>query len=142
MAPLVVRAKTLGKRLKHQFPDISYIETHVPTLAGQLGERLGYSDFGSQYRNFDRGSRTRKDLLESLLNRKVSDSKNSANSAIELPHLAISSKDIDSIVQSVETFHAFMCAWLGAMKVMNRLQKPPMFMQDKPGWVYTLGQFK
>lgn len=140
MAPLVVRAKTLGKRLKHQFPDISYIETHVPTLAGQLGQTLGYSDFGSQYRNFDRGSRTRKDLLESLSSLKVSNSKNSANSAIELPHLAISSIQIDSIVQSVETFHAFLCAWLGTMKVLNRLQNPPMFMQDRPGWVYTLGQ--
>ena len=131
LAPLVVRARTLQRRLRAEFPEVSLRETHVPFLLSQLRELFDGEDWVRGYRNFERGFDLRAEILSELASRKTAE---------RFPELAIqiSEDAIDTVAASVEGFHAFMA---GAMAVWSSRgiarAKTPYFTQNA-GWVELL----
>lgn len=125
LAPLVVRARTLQRRLRAIYPKLSLRETNIPILVAQLGTLLDGDDWGLQYRSFERGKKVRKRILSAL-----------GSGAI--PQLAIKFKqtrDEELITSTVEAFHAFMAACMGVWRQRGYALPPTPFFEEHPGWV-------
>ena len=128
LAPLVVRARTLQRRLRAVYPKLILRETNIPILVSQLGTLLDGDDWGLQYRSFERGRKIRSKILTSL-----------ATGAI--PQLTIKfndPRDEKLILNSVEAFHAFMTACMAAWRQRGYALPPTPFFEEHPGWVHLI----
>ncbi len=124
LAPLVVRARTLQRRLRAIYPGLNLRETNIPIIASQLGTILDGDDWGVRYRSFEHGRKVRSRILSSLMVGTI------APLTIEVPKEAVS-----QIVASVEVFHAFMAACMGVWRTKGYASPPSPFFEENPGWV-------
>lgn len=131
LAPLVVRAKTLQRRLRMDLPEVKLKETNVPFLLKQLEGLLDREGWSGNYRNFERGYDVRCEVLSELAAKRTS--------ALR-PRISIQVNEeaIDSIASSVESFHAFMAAAMAiwSQKGMAKARTP--YFQENLGWVDLL----
>lgn len=120
MAPIVVRAKTLQRRLNGLVPPIELKETLVAPSLRQIGESIGLGqDVLMAYRAFGVGRENRELIVERLYR----------ESKVSLNHL-------DLIASSMENFHAFITALVAAYYLEGHCEAAPnSFMLDQ-GWVF------
>jgi hypothetical protein len=131
LAPLVVRARTLQRRLRAVLPDIILKETNVPFLLSQLQKLLDGSDWVRGYRNFENGFDLRAEILSEVASRKVSE---------RAPALSIQiSEDmIDEIAAGVETFHAFLASAMALWSFRGLANAKTPYFSGNAGWVDLL----
>lgn len=124
MAPLVIRARTLQRRLRAVYPKLKLYETNVPILLAQLGLLYDGDDWGVRYRNFEHGRKTRDMILNSL-------------TGTRLPQLTfeLAPEARAMISSSVEGFHAFMTAAMAVWRLRGLALPPTPFFEEQPGWV-------
>ena len=131
-APLVVRARTLQKRLAAAVPQTRLLETSVPHVLAMLEPWLALEHSPKQasnfklseaYRSFEDGMEWRWEVTARL-------------EALEL--LGRSSDELkEQLAHSVEVFHAFMCGWMAALEAQGLTASPPAHWLDGEGWVHT-----
>ena len=119
LAPLVARAKTLQRRLRSLDEALTLRETHIHLALKHLNDRLGaYQDDVLGYRSFGIGKGCRGRLVERFF----------ANKWDDLNHL-------DECASSVENFHAFIAAFVGALDLDKMTTQPPNALFSEQGWV-------
>lgn len=121
LAPLVTRAQVLKKRLHAERPHVSLLETSVKMVLSTMAQPWGYQEtITSQYRNFERGRKTRDAIVTKMLAAVASDRPG----------------DLVSLVsQSVETFHAFLSGWIAVLNRLGQTTTKPETFTDTEGWV-------
>jgi hypothetical protein len=123
LAPLVARARTLQRRLNALAPALELKETSVAhALAALTGPLELPATTALDYRSFEVGRDRREDVLDRLL----------ATGWLEEGE----SGEEDEIVGSVETFHAFLSALVGALHRAGRTGDRPKGFVDGEGWVH------
>ncbi len=127
LAPLVVRAKTLHRRLRSLSPTLKFMETNVPLLLSQLQVIFGTKDWSTKYRSFELGLRKRHEIVSGL-----------TGSPQKPLSIRVVQHDVDTVSQSVETFHAFLAAAMAAWEMSGIAQKPTQAFRDTSGWVQLL----
>lgn len=132
LAPLVVRARTLQRRLRALMPEIELKETHIPFLVRQLESLFIQDGWASSYRGFEKGAKVRRDILLGL----CEDSKSQLDGRLRI---SIDGSFVDEIAASVELFQAFMAAAMAvwAAKGLSRVRTP--YFRENAGWVELLG---
>jgi hypothetical protein len=123
MAPLVIRAKTLQRRLQAYSTDVPLRETNIPLLLEVLGRHFDVSDWPLTYRNFERGVSVRTAILKRILTLE------------SVRALSISEKQLVSLARSVETFHAFMASFMALWYIKEKGIKEPALTPLVGGWV-------
>lgn len=120
-APLVVRARTLQRRLAQAMPGLAVEETSIPDVVDglALSGDAGAPD-QSHYRSFEYGLQTRLAILARL------------DASGEL---VTSTEDRAVIAASVETFHAAMSGWVSALAQVGRTLPRPETWIASEGWV-------
>jgi hypothetical protein len=131
LAPLVVRAKTLQRRLRMDLPQIDLRETHVPFLLKQLEVTFDRPGWSTNYRNFEAGFETRCEVLSEIAAKRT---------AKVMPKLNINLTEdaIDSVAASVESFHAFMAAAMAHWSQIGLARDRTPYFQENLGWVDLL----
>ena len=140
LAPLVVRARTLQRRLRAAMPELELRETNVPFLLRQLERLHGQKDWVRGYRAFEQGYRTRMEILKCLTQ---------APSRADAKPFGVKLDDdsMNQIAISVESFHAFMTAAMALWASFGHAKERSDYFAGNPGWVELLdisraGQFE
>ncbi len=131
LAPLVVRAKTLQRRLRMVLPEVMLRETNVSFLLKQIENVLGGEGWSTGYRNFEKGFDLRCEILSQL------SSKRTLSLSPRLG-IAISEDAIDDIAGSVESFHAFMAGAMAVWAHKGMAREPTPYFKQNEGWVDLL----
>jgi hypothetical protein len=130
-APLVVRARTLQKRLAAAVPKTQLLETSVPHVLAQLEPWLALEltpkqangfKLADAYRSFEDGCEWRWEIIDRL-------------QALEVLG-KVSEEQKDLLSHSVEVFHAFICAWMAALQAQGLTAAPPSHWLEGEGWVH------
>lgn len=132
LAPLVVRARTLQRRLRDVLPQVVLRETHVPFLLRQLEGALDGNDWVKGYRGFEQGFQRRLEILSELSSRKIEAT--SRNLRIHIEDDAL-----EDIAGSVEVFQAFMSAAMAIWAVRGLSKPRTQYFAENVGWVELLG---
>ena len=127
LSPLVVRAKTLQRRLRSRFPDLNLRETIVPILIEQLQRSLAKTEWSKTYRSFETGGKVRRAVLTAI----------SSPSSGEF-FVNLTKNEIGEIAASVEGFHAFMAAAMAVWRHFGLAMDPANFFEASTGWVDLL----
>jgi hypothetical protein len=127
LAPLVVRARTLQRRLRTIMPQLMIRETNIPILLTQLADHFDGNDWGGRYRNFEVGSKTRREILAKI----------SGSDALDF-RIELTKDAVTEISSSVENFQAFMSAAMGAWRLRGLGMLPNSFFKSESGWVEIL----
>ena len=128
LAPLVVRARTLQRRLRSLYPEMKLRETHIPILLSQLATLFDRGAWANEFRNFENGRAIRDEIVGFL-----------AQSAHLPLRIEISQDARQSISQTVETFQAFLAAAMAAWRHVGLASTPtPFFEEQNEGWVDVL----
>lgn len=127
LAPLVVRAKTLQRRLKSSFVDFELSETNVPILLSQLAIIFDHEDWSKLYRNFERGNKVRREVLTLL-----------SNASDDRLRIEISQDALSDISSSVENFQAFMAAAMSIWRLRGLAMPRSAIFETQSGWVEVL----
>jgi len=124
MAPLVVRGKTLQRRLNSLAVPILLKETSVPHGLRFLVEALGLpQEYADQYRSFELGRFHRSEILESMFRKGW-----------------IALNEADTVEGSVENFNAFIAAFTAALLMDGCCLMPHTQFFEQQGWVYLPNQ--
>lgn len=131
LAPLVVRARTLQRRLRAAMPNLELRETNVPFLLRQLEGLHGQKEWVRGYRAFEHGFRTRLEILKHV------------TQALQRPDakdykIKVDDETISQIAMSVESFHAFMTAAMALWAVQGHAKERSDYFAGNPGWVELL----
>jgi len=131
LAPLVVRARTLQRRLRDVMPQVLLRETHVPFLLRQLEWATSGNDWVKGYRGFEGGFQRRLDILSELSSRKIESIS---------PSLRIRIEDdvLEDIAGSVEVFQAFMAAAMAIWAAKGLSRPRTQYFAENVGWVELL----
>ncbi len=129
-APLVVRARTLQRRLNSPATSqVTLQETFVPSVVEHLAQQCGV-DSGSRspsiaYRSFEGGAAFRRSMILAMVRTGLlRDSVNATPAVASLHH-------------SVEVFHALVTAWVSGMHAAGKTSLPVAgFVEAGGGWVY------
>lgn len=123
MAPLVIRARTLQRRLHDFAPDIVLKETSVAGTLELVAPVLGLPlEIGSHYRHFDRGPTSRDAVLQAV---------------VAAGWLApVGDEDYEVLTSSLEAFQAFIASWVAALHAVKLTTRPPDDYLDEGGWVH------
>jgi len=120
MAPLVVRAKTLQRRLNACDNIVALKETSVALGLRRIVDFLGLpQEVAQSYKAFAVGKKYRSLFLESLVRRGY-----------------ISLHGVEDVERSVETFQAFIAAFTAALEAQGLCEYPPNVYPEHSGWVY------
>lgn len=133
-APLVVRARTLQRRLNSSSGEtgvdpVKLMETHVPMVVDKIAMHCGISS-GSQlpsaaYRNFEVGLAFRRALIQGMV-----------GSGLLVDSVA-SEFRIGSLHQSIEVFHALITAWVACLHNSGKTSSPvDGFVEAGGGWIH------
>jgi hypothetical protein len=131
LAPLVVRARTLQRRLRGVLPDIILRETNVPFLLRQLETLLGQNDWARRYRSFESGFKVREDILSEISSRK-------SEAMASGIRIQIDDDVLDGLAASVEGFHAFLAAAMGVWSLRGIARRKTPYFEANAGWVETI----
>ena len=131
LAPLVVRARTLQRRLRSEMPDIELKETHIPFLLRQMESLLGKTAWADGYRGFEKGLRTRCEILTQIAK---------DDSSADQPALRVrmSLDQIEEIAASVEVFQAFMASAMACWSDQGLSRRRTQYFAENSGWVELL----
>jgi hypothetical protein len=125
--PLVVRAKAFERRVKAANPSVKVLETSVGHVLKAIAPVLGLypRDLGQKYRQFGTGRKTREEILAAMTKRGwiLDDSNHQGN-------------EQSLITESVENFHAMICAWISVLHARGQTQERPKNFVDHEGWVF------
>lgn len=120
MAPLVVRAKTLQRRLNAYEQIAPLKETSVALGLRRIAQFLGLApEVAQSYKAFAVGRKYRSLFLESMVKKGF-----------------ISLHGVEDVERSVETFQAFIAALTAALEAQGLCEYPPSSYPDHSGWVY------
>ena len=120
MAPLVVRAKTLQRRLNSLPESYELQETSVPLALQQIMRPLGLDmSIAAGYRDFEAGQMHRSLILERMVKRRW-----------------VRLNEIDRIEESVENFHAFIAAFVASLHLSGDCVGPENDFFASQGWLY------
>ena len=131
LAPLVVRARTLQRRLRAVIPGLELRETNVPFLLRQLEGVLDKSSWSRGYRSFENGYRTRREIVSALSGAPVKTTNPSLGVLINEP-------DVEQISCSVELFQAFMAAAMAVWSARGLSRPRTQYFAENSGWVELL----
>jgi hypothetical protein len=120
LAPLVTRGLTLQRRLNSLSPMVRLQESSVPLLLAALAEPLGLGSAAVSYRNFERGERSRRKILEAF---------------VEAGWLEPEDEYFEDLVGSVEAFQAFLVGLVGVWQVAGLTTPKPSTFLATEGWV-------
>ena len=120
LAPLVVRAQTLQKRLNHGMK-ITLKETSVKASLEIFCANFGIDDISSTYRTFELGKSSRCAFLESLVSK---------------GYLEADEQAASLLVSSIESFSALVTALVAYTYFNSGCSAPPSSMNSLGGWVY------
>lgn len=124
LAPLVVRARTLQRRLNAAIPGLILQETSLPHAVLALSRFFNFNPaYAQQFRNFEDGRGVREEIFEKLIEEKWLQSDMDAQTQA-------------TVVGSVECFHAFMCAFVAVLKDLRLCEPKPKNFLPEEGWVY------
>ncbi|MFW7377583.1 MAG: hypothetical protein ACOH5I_02090 [Oligoflexus sp.] len=124
MAPLLVRAKTLQRRLNCLEQPIILKETSVPHSLRVLVKVLGLpQEYADLYRSFELGRFHRSEILEAMFRKGW-----------------IALNEADTVESSVENFNAFIAAFMAALFRDDFCVKPQTQFFEQQGWVYLPDQ--
>lgn len=113
MAPLVIRARTLQRRLNGIVPAVRLRETSVQHAVRELSRELGLDDtIAHSYRDFTEGREMRENFIEALL-------------AKGWLGEAAADGFVDTVPLAVETFHAFIAAFVAALAHVGKIANLP-----------------
>lgn len=125
MAPLVARARTLQRRLNALAPRVTLRETSVGHALEAVRELLELPDDVRQtYRRFEDGLDQRAAILEAMIDAGWIEDE-------------ADPETIEQLVGSVETFHAFVGALVGAFYAEGQTEAPPADYVVGEGWVHV-----
>lgn len=120
MAPIVVRAKTLQRRLNSLDKPIRLKETSVPHALRVLLPVLGLPrEYAEQYRSFELGRFRRSEIIERMFQKNW-----------------IDLNEADTVETSVENFQAFISALIAALIRDQCCVLPQNDFLTSQGWVY------
>jgi hypothetical protein len=131
LAPLVVRARTLQRRLRSEMPEIQLRETHIPFLLRQMERLLGKTEWAAGYRGFEQGVRKRCEILTQITSSKPPNEFSSLR-------IRIAPDDIEELASSVEVFQAFMAAAMASWSAQGLSRVPTQYFSENAGWVELL----
>jgi hypothetical protein len=131
LAPLVVRARTLQRRLCAEIPHIQLRETHIPFLLRQMEGLHGREAWALEYRAFERGLRVRTEILNQISGELTSTECRSL-------HVKIDKSKTQQIVGSVEVFQAFMAAAMAVWSARGLSRPRSNYFSENSGWVELL----
>ena len=131
LAPLVVRARTLQRRLRGVLPEIILRETNVPFLLSQLQKLMDGPEWAKKYRNFEIGFDVRAEVLSEISSRKIRE--RAPSLSIQIPE-----DSIDEIASSVEAFHAFMASAMSVWSLRGVGNQKTAYFSEHIGWVDLL----
>ena len=124
LAPLVIRAQTLQRRLNAERPELRLRETQISAALQALAPVLALApEIRVKYRNFEVGLETREEIAEALLATEILDTKSDPTM-------------IDTCVSSVETFHALIAAVVAGLYARGLTSQPTEAFVEGAGWVY------
>lgn len=124
MAPLVIRARTLQRRLNAVRPELRLRETHVATALEILAPVMGLNrDIRVLYRKFEEGLSVREGIAEALM-------------ATEILNPSSCADLVESCVASVEVFHALVSAIVAGLHHRGLTTQPPDAFTGGDGWVH------
>ncbi len=122
LAPLVTRARTLQRRLNALSPSIELQETSIANTLERMAVALKLPpQVKLSYRNFEEGLERRHQVVERMIDR---------------GWLEDDTDELDDAVQTVETFHALIAAWVGALRHVGLTGKRPKGYVEGEGWVH------
>jgi hypothetical protein len=123
LAPLVARARTLQRRLNALSPRLELKETQIAGALEAVRHSLQLpAQIRVSYRSFEDGLERRREIMDRL---------------VAAGWLDEDDDDlIDAVPQSVETFHAFLAAWVGALHSVGLTVPVPDGYVAGEGWVY------
>lgn len=122
LAPLVTRAQTLQRRLNSLSPQLRLKETSIDATLAIVHKTLRLpADIRRGYRNFERGLVCRREIVKRLA---------------QDGWIIGSDSDLAALGQSVEGFHALLCAWIGGLHVAGLTRRRPEEFVAGEGWVY------
>jgi len=103
-------------------PQLRLKETSVDATLAIVHKALRLpADIRRGYRNFERGLACRRDIVRRL---------------VQDGWIQGSTDDLAALGQSVETFHALLCAWLGGLHAAGLTRGRPAEYIPSEGWVY------
>ena len=124
-APLVVRAKTLQRRLNALPFEVQLRETSVPASLDALVRQSVLSPSDAQrYRDFDQGFTCRKKIIQTLIERGW------------IAGTDFNTAKLGPIARNVELFEALVTAFVGALFQVGLCDTPPEAYLPEAGWVY------
>jgi len=127
LAPLVVRAQTLQRRLRSLDSPLTLRETSVPHAVKSLAAILGLrTSLPRDYRNFEVGRKTREKVLDILVRRRIL-------APVETWEFE------QDIVASVDVFASLVTALVAAAWHAGLVEEPPAHFMPTEGWVYLPG---
>lgn len=123
LAPLVIRARTLQRRLNLALPHLQLFETSVSHGLQRLCLRLGMKDDTCEhFRSFERGKLIRSEIVKRMIAQHWVDEE--------------SVEDWSDVWTSVDTFQAFITAVTGAFVTAGMTQLRPLDFLESEGWVF------
>jgi hypothetical protein len=128
LAPLVTRALVLKKRISTFLPSVPFLETSVKIALMEAFSLLELDkNYLKAYKNFEIGHDVRKKVIEKILGSSL------LNAAALGPKQSLA---YASVIESVECFQAFICAWVGVLQAQGFVPLRPEFFPASEGWVY------
>jgi hypothetical protein len=122
LAPLVTRARTLQRRLNALDPTIELQETSIVNTLERMAAALKLSPaMKLSYRNFEEGLERRRQIVQRMVDR---------------GWLHEDEELTEAGAATVETFHALIAAWVGALRQVGLTGKKPKGFIAGEGWVH------
>jgi hypothetical protein len=113
----------LQRRLNALAPRVELQETQIANVLDALRRPLGLpEDVRGHYRRFETGLATRETVLSAMVE----------TGLLTQPKAILS----DQICASVETFHAFMAAFVASLHAAGLTHERPPHYRDIDGWVH------
>lgn len=127
LAPMVARSRTLQRRLNGLLPKIELKETNVGSALEMMRRPLALPDaVRVLYRNFEGGLACRREVVESMIERRW----------LDVGDGLVGEDVLDTLSRSVETFHAFVSAWVAALHHLGMTTERPEAYVEGEGWVH------
>lgn len=127
MVPLVVRARTLQRRLAGASCALPMYETSMGLTVLRLAERSGMSEQeAARYRSFEVGRKVRRKLMDGLV-----------EEGLLADPFCDDRLDSSALWSSVETFHAMLASLVAGWWSVGWIEKPPPHYPVETGWVYV-----
>lgn len=122
LAPLVTRARTLQRRLNALDHRVELQETSIVNTLERMAVALKLPrDVKLTYRSFEDGLDTRHGIVDRM---------------VERGWLEDDEAQAAEAVSTVETFHALIAAWVGALREIGLTGKRPKGFVEGEGWVH------